>query len=83
MNAEQAERVRTYFSFLESEMRGIMLDVPGYVRDKELEGYLDITLQEYYTLLNERMLKFAEIEEYEKALAIQRFTRARLKEYCG
>jgi hypothetical protein len=81
MTMEEAEKVRNYFSFLEGEMRHVLLDVPGYVRNEELEGYLDITMQEYYDLLQDRMNRLVELEEYEKALAIQRFTRARLKEY--
>lgn len=81
MTVQEAEIVRNYFSTLEIELREIILQTPIYVREQELEGYLDLTMIAFCELLIERMEALAEAGEYEKALAIKRFIRARLKDY--
>lgn len=82
MTVQTAEIIRHHFSDLELEFRNLILATPVYVRNEELEGYLDLTLGQYFIELYDRMIVCAKKEDLEQALAIKRFINARLKDYA-
>ena len=81
MTQAESTLVNHFFDELEEELKSIVTKTPVHLTGKDLDGYLYFTLKPYVEELKIRQ-NFAERrEEYEHALAIQRFINARLKEY--
>jgi hypothetical protein len=81
MTSTESALVKKHYDDLDEELKTIVWKVPPHLDGEDLIGYLHFTLVPHVNELLIRQ-KFAERrEDYELALAIQKFLKTRLKEY--
>lgn len=81
MNPETFHRVKDHYEELEGFLRDKCIELPFHLDGPEYDQYCYMMLHPFKEALQAMMLAAAEEENFERALAIQRFIQDRLGNY--
>ena len=82
MTPENSKRITEHYDALDEDLKNIVTKTPTHLTGKDLEGYLHYTLSPHAKNLQIRLENAVQNEDYELAVAIQRFLKTRLRGYA-
>lgn len=81
MKEPQYEMLQNYYKNLEEALQAVCTGLPFHLDGPEYDVYCYMILHPFRLEIQKQMLEAAEVEDFEKALACQRFIRDRLSKY--